>query len=797
MKGDHAAPRRRAIAYGLALVALVVGAYAWSLPGDFLWDDDLHITENPTIIGPLGLKEIWTSARANYFPLVLTNFWVQHALWGLEPFGYRVVSLAFHFGAALLLWRVLLRLRVPGAWLGAALWALHPVQVESVAWICELKNTQSAVFFLAAILCWLRWLQAAPPSGRVSGSAPSRHLGASGSERAYAAAVGFAVLAILSKPSTVMLPVALGLCSWWMRGRIARLEALRLVPFFGLSALAAGWTIWEQKFHSGAIGEAWNQTLIERLAIAGRVIWFYLGKLVWPDPLIFIYPRWEIRGSDPFVYGGLIPALITIVILWRGRAGRLRPLFFAGVYFVALLFPVLGFFSVYFFRYSFVGDHFQYLASMGPLALMGAALARLPRRLPLILGGAVVLAFGLSTAKHGGAFLHNEGLWRDTVAKNPAAVMAWLNLGDTLVHAGRHEEAIATFRHALTLKPDEHSGWNDLACELVVVSRPAEAVPCFERALALKPDFSEAHTNFGNALRDLGQLEQALVHHRRAVELKPDYPEGQNNLGVALAQAGRSEESIVHFERALSLRPDNAASHDNLASALRDVGRIDAAIAQHEQAIRLQPALASAHANLGRTLVAAKRPTEALPHFERAIQLQPELVSARANYATALLALGRPDAALDQLKRAVELAPESAEAHVNLGTALAQSGDLAAAVFHFKTAVERAPDFAAAHENLGTAFAALQQWAAATASFERALALRPESLLARTQLAVVLVNSGRLADSVPHFETALRLQPSPQLYDQFAQVLQALGRRRDAFEAGERAADLRLRGNSR
>lgn len=167
MKGDHAAPRRRAIAYGLALVALVVGAYAWSLPGDFLWDDDLHITENPTIIGPLGLKEIWTSARANYFPLVLTNFWVQHALWGLEPFGYRVVSLAFHFGAALLLWRVLLRLRVPGAWLGAALWALHPVQVESVAWICELKNTQSAVFFLAAILCWLRWLQAAPPSGRV------------------------------------------------------------------------------------------------------------------------------------------------------------------------------------------------------------------------------------------------------------------------------------------------------------------------------------------------------------------------------------------------------------------------------------------------------------------------------------------------------------------------------------------------------------------------------------------------------------------------------------------------------
>jgi len=338
----------------LLLAAAVAGAYVPSLGGGFLWDDDLHITANPTIVGPLGLQEIWTSARANYFPLVLTNFWVQHALWGLEPLGYRIVTLACHVVAAVLLWRVLLRLRAPGAWLGAAIWALHPVQVESVAWICELKNTQSAVFFLLSAWAWLRWVEAD------GGGSRAGHW--------YGLALAAAALAILSKPSTVMLPVALGLGAWWLRGRPAWRDAARLVPFFALSGLAAGWTIWEQKFNSGAIGPEWSQTLPERIAIAGRVVWFYLGKLAWPEPLMFIYPRWEI-AVRPLAFAAALGVAAGLgALLWRCRDGRLRADALAGLFFVALLFPVLGFFNVYFFRYSFVGDHFQYLAAMGPAA---------------------------------------------------------------------------------------------------------------------------------------------------------------------------------------------------------------------------------------------------------------------------------------------------------------------------------------------------------------------------------------------------------------------------------------------
>jgi hypothetical protein len=233
--------RRQSLGLGFLLCAAVAAAYGGTLSHAFIWDDDLHVYLNPRIIGPQGLWEIWTTASANYFPLVLTNFWIQHALWGLAPVGYHVVTIACHTICAVLLWRVLLALRVPGAWLGAALWALHPVQVESVAWISELKNTQSGIFFLLSILFWVRWLDADPKTthGRTT----------------FALALFAALLALLSKPSTVMLPVVLALCTWWRRGALRVRDLAVLTPFFALSAVTSGWAIWEQQVHSGALGE--------------------------------------------------------------------------------------------------------------------------------------------------------------------------------------------------------------------------------------------------------------------------------------------------------------------------------------------------------------------------------------------------------------------------------------------------------------------------------------------------------------------------------------------------------------
>lgn len=766
-------PRARTALLAAIMIAGVAGAYAWSLRGEFLWDDDLHITANPTIVGPLGLTEIWTSAKALYFPLVLTNFWVQHALWGLEPMGYRIVTLAWHIGAALLLWRVLCQLRVPGAWLGAALWALHPVQVESVAWICELKNTQSAVFFLASASAWICWLEGGERRGKF-----------------YWLALLCAVLAILSKPSTVMLPVALGLCVWWLRGRLVWRELVRLAPFFSLSAVAAGWTIWEQKFNSGAIGAEWNQTLPERFAIAGKTMWFYLGKLAWPEPLIFIYPRWDISGEGALAYLGVAAALAWgAFLLWRGREGRLRPVLLATAYFVALLFPVLGFFSVYFFRYSFVGDHFQYLASMGPLALLGAGLARLlPRRWPLI-GGALVFALGLATARHTAIFHSSEKLWRDTVAKNPAAIMAWLNLADTFAQQQRHDEAIKTFRHALTLRPDDPYALNDLGCELTLIGQVAEAIPLLERSLAVKPAHPEALSNYGNALRAVGRSTEAIAAYRKALELKPGYTAALNNLGAELAESGKPAEALEIFETALRSKASDAGTLDNLGSTLRHLGRFDEAIARHQEALRTKPDFPEAHANLALTLVAKGSLGEALPHFSRAIALKPTLVSAYGHQARALMGLGLPGEAQRILRRAVDKNPESFEARLNMGTLLAEGGNPRDATPFFDTAARLAPGYAPAHLNLGNALAAQQRWSEAVRAFAKAVELQPSVALAHVQLAIALVNSQRLEEAVPHFEVALKLEARSEWHNQFGQVLRALGRNREAFEQFERAAD--------
>ena len=678
------------MALGALLVIAVVAAYWSSLRGEFLWDDDLHITANPTIVGPLGLKEIWTTARANYFPLVLTNFWVQHALWGLDPLGYRLVTLTCHALAAILLWRVLLQLRVPGAWLGAALWALHPVQVESVAWICELKNTQSAVFFLLAIGCWLKWLNSGSRERERVDGPPLAYA------RSYVLALLCALLAILSKPSTVMLPVVLALCVWWQRRRLVLRDFVPLVPFLAFSAVAAAWTIWEQRVNSGAEGAEWAQTWPERFAIAGQVVWFYLGKLVWPAELIFIYPRWQIDVAQPLAFAPLVAMVAVLAALWWRREGMLRPVFIAALYFGALLFPVLGFFSVFFFRYSFVGDHFQYLASMGPLALAGAGLTVLFERmcpasgraytLRWIVPAAVLAVLGAMTWRESGQYLNKEALWRTTLARNPDAFMAWANLGDTLAQKGRQQEAIVAFRRGLQLRPDDAPVHNDLGCALVAIGQPQAAISMLERALQLRPDYIEVHNNLGNALSRVGRSDEAIQHYQTAVKLKPTHAEALNNLGCELVLKGRVSDALVHFEAAVRLAPAAVKYRRDLGAALGRAGRLPEAIAHFEHAARLDPATPASHAVLGNALGALGRWEEALTCFQAALGLAPNDADLRANLGVALGSLGKHAAAVVELREAIRLRPDFIEAHNNLAQLLRALGKNLEAADHYDEA---------------------------------------------------------------------------------------------------------------
>ena len=700
--------RQREWLWALLLFALVFIVYAQVLHAGFIWDDESHLTRNPCVIGPLGLKAIWTSTQAVYYPLVLTVFWALHKFVGLNPLPYHALNVLFHAASAILLWRVLKILQVRGAWLGAALWALHPVMVQSVAWITELKNTQSCLFYLLSIFFFLKWEEEEPPrSGGFSTAAGALK------KAPFLVSLLFFILATLSKPSVVMLPFVLALCIWWMRrlcqpafaqgygesrgyggqGGIRWRDALALAPFALVSALASAWTIWEQKFHARAVGTDWAQTLPERLIIAGRAIWFYLGKLFWPHPLIFIYPRWEIHPTQLLAWLPLLGALILLALIWsavpptrdrrfdsadmsaRSKASWGRAVFFAAAYYMVSLFPVLGFFSVYFFRYSFVSDHFQYLASMGPLALAGAGLATFAARVwetPVELQGtavslarrslakaaqppsalrkapflgacaALLVLLGFLTWRQTAEYHDLNALYTATLKKNPRCWMAQYNLGIVLSERGETDQAIDHYRQAIALRANYPEAQYNLGRLLVEQGRLDEAIEHYGKAVEINPADSEAQNNLGATLFGIGRVDDAIAHYRKALELEPNYAEASCNLANALIAKGDFDGAIARYSACLAVTPDQPEAQYNLASALLRKGRIDEAIVHYQKVLQLHPESADAHANLGSALLAKARFHDAMAEYTTALQISPENVAALSNLAWLLATSADP-----------------------------------------------------------------------------------------------------------------------------------------------------------
>jgi len=528
----------------LLLVAMVAVVYLPALSGGFVWDDDDHLTHNPHVAAPDGLRDIWTTLRASrYYPLTLTTFWAVRQLFGLHPLPYHVLNVVLHAANALMLWHVLRRLEVRGAWTAAALWALHPVMVESVAWITELKNTQSTFFLLAAVWCWL-----------------DDRRGRSG----WAVAAFAAALA--SKPAVVMLPVVLLLADWWRRGRV---NIWRTLPFFALSAAMALLTIIEQQHVILSDGAAeWRLSWGERCLLAGHAVWFYIGKLLWPADLTFVYPRWAQFSVWP-----LVAAVTAVAVCWRWR-----PVFFGVASFVALLVPVLGFWDIYYFRYSFVADHFNYLPSMALLALVPAVAGRVvrDRRGQRWLTASGLVALGVLTWQQTGIFHDSRTLWEDTLAKNPACWMAHNNLGTTLEREGRDREAMAHYRTALQLKPDYADPHSNLGNQLVRQGRLEEALTEYCTALRIQPQSSQARYNYAIALTKLGRMDDAIRQYEILLQINPHHADAHFNLGMALIQQNRYEAAAARFADAYRLGRDPAAAH-NLALVLRKLGRTNEA----------------------------------------------------------------------------------------------------------------------------------------------------------------------------------------------------------------------------
>jgi tetratricopeptide (TPR) repeat protein len=539
----RAALRWRTLAAFALLVFATVLVYSPALHGGLLWDDAGFVTA-PNARSLPGLYRIWLDyihAASVHYPLLHSFFWIESRLWDDQQLGYHLANLLLHLTAAGLVYLNLRKLQIPGAALAAAVFALHPLQVESAAWISEQKNTLSAVFYLGALLVYLRFDETRKAS-------------------LYALALGLFGMALLSKTVTATLPAGILVIFWWKRGTVSwRRDVLPLVPFLVVGAAAGSFTAWVEQNVFGAEGEPYDLSLVQRGLLAGRVIWFYVGKLVWPANLIFMYPRWQVDASVWWQWLFPLAALSVLIALWLVR-GRWRAPLAAWLFFVGTLFPALGFFNVYPFRYSFVADHFQYLAGLGLIVPAAAALAmaraRLPRRVQPLgsVAGVVLLGtLGVLTWRQSHMYANIETLWRTTIDRNPGCWMAYNNLGTVLQRSQRIPEAIALYEQALRIKPNHGPAHNNLGAALLATQRPGEAIEQFQQALSLMPGDADTHNNLGAALFRAGRFDEAIEQYQEGIRLKPSYAKAYANLAFAYAATGRSDEAIATAQKCLEM----------------------------------------------------------------------------------------------------------------------------------------------------------------------------------------------------------------------------------------------------
>jgi tetratricopeptide (TPR) repeat protein len=668
---------------GFALAALTLLAYLPVWHAGFIWDDDVYVTANPLLTAPDGLRRIWFTldSPSQYFPLTYTWLRLERGLWGLHPAGYHGINLLLHTANALLLWRLLKRLALPGAWLAAALFALHPVQVESVAWVSELKNVLMLFFYLLAVRAWVAFSE--QPAGR--------------GQWYYLGALGLAALALCAKTTACTLPVTLLLILWLKRQPIGWLRLAQTAPFFGLSLGMGLLTMWWERYHQGTQGTLFAMNWLQRILVASHAFWFYLGKLFWPVNLTFSYPRWTINTADVSSYLWLVAAAAALVgVAYFTRRFQGRGVAAALIFFVVTLSPVMGFVMLYTFRYTYVADHYQYVACIGPLALAAAflesrrkpaaALSPLPSPLLYLL----LPLLGVLTWRQCGMYANVETLWHSTLARNPNCWMAMNNLGIALAARGNPAQAIEYYEQSLQLNPDNaetHCNWG---AALAAEGKFDEAIQQYERALQLKPDFVQALNDSGNALVAQGRLAAAIQQYERALQINPDFAEAHNDLGAALASQGKLAQAIQHDERALQLDPDYAEALCNLGNALAARKDWDAAVRHYERAIQINPDYAEAHNDLGAALAGQGKFEEAVPHYQRALQIKPDYVHARFNLGAALDAQGKYAQAIPQYQHVLQLKPDFAQAHYYLGIALAHEAKVSDAPRQFQQALELA-----------------------------------------------------------------------------------------------------------
>lgn len=596
-----AANNEKLLAGVIIIVAASFLAYIPAMRGEFVWDDDRYVTNNELLAAPDGLWRIWftTDSPSQYFPLTYTSFRFEYAFWKLNPTGYHITNILLHTANALLLWRLLRRLSMPGAWFAAAIFALHPVHVESVAWISERKNVLMVFFAMLSLLAWVGFAERSQNQRR------SGHF--------YVLSLLLYVLALAAKSTACTLPAALLLILWLRQIPVTGRRWLQIVPYVLFGVAAGLLAIWWENHHQGTKFANLGLNPIERVLIAAHALWFYVGKLFWPVNLSFSYPQWKIDSANVLQYGWLVACAAAVLCLWYWRKKIGRGTVAAVVFFAVTLSPVIGFISLYTFVYTYVADHYQYFASIGPIAFAAAIGTRVAARLDKfgkdiakVIAFAVVLTLGVLTLRQCYAYKDMESLWRDTLNKNPDSWMACNNLGQIYAVQGKSDDAISYFRRSLEIAPGRAWTHYNLALALKESGRIDESIDQFQKTLRIDPNDTEARCDLGTLLESQGRLTEAMEQFNEALAIAPDYPDALIQAARILATHPDPNARDPNRAVALAQRANELTAHKS-ANVLRTLAAVYAAKGQFDLAIEttqkaLELAVASGHEALAENL---------------------------------------------------------------------------------------------------------------------------------------------------------------------------------------------------
>ena len=731
-----------------ALAVMIVTVYFPALTGEPLWDDVIWLTE-PLVLSWSGIRDIWLapsalSQEAHYWPLVYTSFWLEHKLWGLTPVGYHLSNVLLHLVNTLLVWRLLVVLRVPGAWAAAAIFAVHPLHVESVAWIIERKDLLSTLFYLCAVLVWIR------PQG----------------PRPVLAAV-LLTAALLSKSMPATLPVALLLWYWW-RGRWPSLrETAGLAALFGVSLFI---TLADVAFYVSRESLSLGYSFIERVQIASHALWFYVGKLLWPTNLAVIYPHWEIGAANAGAWLYVIAAAVAAALLWFSRRRIGRAPVVAVAFFTLTLAPALGFIDYGYMQFSFVADRFQYLAGLGVIAGLAGSAAFLAARyrygekIAQAALAIVLAAFGTLSWNQASIYRNDMVFFEHVIEHNPLARGAHGNLAIEYFKVGRLEEGLEINLIAAEQDPESAGTQSNLGQAYLRLERFQEAEEAFSRALELDPRSLDARQNYGEVLREQGKHQAAATQYREAISIDSDFAIGYAALGQSLFHLGRNAEAVEAIDRAIDLGLEPATGQILNLIAAQALGRLGR-MAEAEERIAATAAEAPGNVRPAAYRVALQLEAGQAAAAERSFRAALDLYAGNASdlydFGQALTSLAAQQYALGAYRAALAVDPDHVRALVEVGNLELDFDRFAESLTAFDRALALSPDLAeqaALHGSMGEAALELGQDDAAD-YFERALAVDPRDYSSLDRLAMVRFNQERYQEALSLYNTMLEQQP--------------------------------------